>query len=160
MPPLIQLDDDSECSFPRREECVPTEAIRSVCFNDNATVVHEFERVTDQEDRENLWFTKDEYTIINARDYLISKLVIAGSFRETEEHTSRGLEKRSLKKGVGRISRAKVVNAVLDEQNRQIQRGLNDPGLVARVYILALGRARVDAMLRGTRGRGGSLGIA
>jgi hypothetical protein len=153
MPPLTctQLDDASESSFLSWEECVPAKAIRSVCFNDDATVVHEFERVADQ-DREKMWFTKDEYTIINVRDYLISKLVTAGSFRETEEHTSRGIEKRSLEKGVGRKSRAKVVNAVLDEQDYQFERGLNAPGLIAKVYILASLRARVeDPVLRGRR---------
>lgn len=101
-----------------------------VSFHDRVQII-EFEKPTEYT-RGIIWYRKDEYDIIKARNSLIVKMTKSGSFEESEEHSFRGLEHK-LKEGfrIRRLNKIEVLRAVIEEQERQVDCGVNDPELVA-----------------------------
>jgi hypothetical protein len=96
--------------------------------------VIEFE-ASDEMYKDSVWYSRDEYDIIKARNQLIVKMMKTGHFRESEDHTIRGLEHK-LKEGfrARRENKFNALNAVLEEQDRQIARGNVDSNVIAEKY--------------------------
>jgi len=142
MPPVAIPDDYSTTSSfsvkdPMAMKDAPPERRatrrRSVGFApEPENKVLEFEP---DEDAEQIWYTRDEYDIIKARNSLIIKMMKTGSFEETEEHTFRGLEHK-LKDGFKqrRENKFNALNAVLEEQDKQYNRGIHEPEVIAKAY--------------------------
>jgi hypothetical protein len=101
---------------------------------DSQVRVIEFE-ANDEMCKESVWYSRDEYDIIKARNQLIVKMMKTGHFRESEDHTIRGLEHK-LKEGfrARRENKFNALNAVLEEQDRQIARGNVDAVVIAEKY--------------------------
>jgi hypothetical protein len=135
---VVQFDDTSVSPICRI--CRPL----SVSFNDEANVSHEIERTVDDIQQDYLGYTFNEYDSIQfARDWLIVDSFAAGCFHESEQHTFRGLEYHD------QDVIASATYAVLVEQYRQRERGMNRPDLLATVSILASHCAKKEARLRG-----------
>jgi hypothetical protein len=118
----------------------------SVSFPSEAAVVHEFERISDEE-RGDIWYTAEEYKFIKLRDYFIIELKKVGTFQESEQHTFRGLERR-MKRHLLKKLRASAVAAVLLEQRLQKVRLEILPDLIAEVYKEAVGTKLGDIARR------------
>jgi hypothetical protein len=101
---------------------------------DSQVRVIEFE-ANDEMYKDSVWYSRDEYDIIKARNQLIVKMMKTGHFRESEDHTIRGLEHK-LKEGfrARRENKFNALNAVLEEQDRQIARGNVDATVIAEKY--------------------------
>jgi hypothetical protein len=131
---VVQFDDTSVSPI-----CRPS----SVSFNDEANVCHEIDCTLDDR-QQDLFRTLDEYESIQARrDWLIVESLAVGCFHESEKHTFRGLEYHD------QNVIASATYAVLDEQYRQRERGMNRPDLLATIYILASHYAKKEARLHG-----------
>ena len=125
----------------------------SVNFDDSSFVVHEIEKVTS--DRWfDVWYSKDEYDIIKARNSLIVKMKKAGQFQESEDHTFRGLEhKLKARFRDRRTNKHEALNAVLEMQDSAQSSEESKPERIAEVYLqmsrsaleIALGVGKVDA---------------
>lgn len=143
MPPVAMLDDASNASFSVKEgimkepQALDRRKVQRrhscVAFVGEHTIV-EFDKA-DEEIKEEIWYSKDEYDIIKARNKLIVKMMKTGKFEETDEHSFRGLEHK-LKKGFEerRSSKFNSLNAVLTEQDRQYSRGLRSADTIAEEY--------------------------
>jgi hypothetical protein len=132
---VVQFEDDISVS----PICRPS----SVSFNDEANVLHEIERTVDDM-QQDLGYTLNEYESIQfARDWRIVESIAAGFVYESEQHTFRGLEYHD------QDVIASAAYAVLDEQYRQRERGMNRPDLLATVSILASHYAKKEARLHG-----------
>uniref|UniRef100_A0A7S3P8S8 Uncharacterized protein n=1 Tax=Amphora coffeiformis TaxID=265554 RepID=A0A7S3P8S8_9STRA len=96
----------------------------------------------DEEMALRMWYSRDEYDIIKARNSLIVKMMKTGHFKESEEHTFRGLEHK-LKEGFRqrRANKFNGLNAVLEEQDRQYAKGITIPEAIAEKY----GRISIQA---------------
>lgn len=84
---------------------------------------------------EEIWYSRDEYDEVKTRNSYIVRLIKAGEFEENEEFSCRGLEHKL--KEVFRQRRANkfnALNAVLEEQDRQINRGITDDVLISSAY--------------------------
>jgi uncharacterized protein YbaA (DUF1428 family) len=105
-----------------------------------------------EEFREIFWYSRDEYDIIKARNSLIVKMMKTGHFKESEEHTFRGLEHK-LKEGFKkrRAHKFNGLNAVLEEQDRQYARGVTKPEAIAEEYRRISSSAAETAGVVGTR---------
>jgi len=95
--------------------CPPRRTVsrrRSVDFVKPSAVV-EIEKLN-EEDRDQIWYSRDEYDIIKARNSLIVKMMKKGSFVENDEHSFRGLEHK-LKEGFKqrRDNKFNALNCVL-----------------------------------------------
>lgn len=106
----------------------------SVDFVISSPQVEEFDRVA-EEDVQKLWYSRDEYDIIKARNSLIVKMVKLGEFEEGEDHSARGLEHK-LRDGSRqrKANKYNALNAVLIEQDRQYNRGTMEPKKIAKAY--------------------------
>jgi hypothetical protein len=106
----------------------------------------------DQELKEEIWYSREEYDIIKARNSLIVKMMKTGSFRESDEHTFRGLEHK-LKDGFKqrRSNKFAALNAVLEEQDRQMNRSLTKPDVIAEAYRRVSLNARETAFAIGLK---------
>jgi hypothetical protein len=107
----------------------------SVDFVDQAEFhVLEFEMYDDDE-RDLVWYTREEYDIIKARNSLIIKMMKAGTFEESNEHSFRGLEHK-LKDGFKKRRHHKfaALNAVLEEQDKQYNKSSIDQEIIASAY--------------------------
>ena len=154
MPPVAQLDDISTASFSvgglSKDSSEGTgrrvQRRRSVGFSGEAVVVHEVDKVSN-EIQHDVWFTKDEYDIIKARNSLIVKMKKAGQFKESEDHTFRGLEHK-LKSGfkARRAAKYNALNAVLEAQEHQIRKGEDFPELIREAYLEIAKQARELAL--------------
>jgi len=113
--------------------------------------VKEVERV-DDEARSMCWYSKDEYDIIKARNSLIVKMMKTGHFRESDDHSFRGLEHK-LKQGFKqrRANKFNALNAVLEEQDRQMSMGVAEPEKIARKYRRVSLNAAETAFVVGQR---------
>jgi hypothetical protein len=113
--------------------------------------VREFD-MHDEEFREVFWYSRDEYDIIKARNSLIVKMMKTGHFKESDEHTFRGLEHK-LKEGFKkrRAHKFNGLNAVLEEQDRQYARGVTKPEAIAEQYRRISSSAAETAGVVGTR---------
>lgn len=84
---------------------------------------------------ELIWYNRDEYDDIKQRNSEIIRSIKAGEFEENDEYSCRGLEHKL--KEVFRQRRANkfnALNAVLEEQDRQLSRGAGDPQLICAAY--------------------------
>ena len=84
---------------------------------------------------EFIWYSREEYDEIKGRNSQIVKLIKCGEFEENDQYSCRGLEHKL--KEVFRQRRANkfnALNAVLEEQDRQINRGIIDPHLISAAY--------------------------
>lgn len=113
--------------------------------------IHKYEKV-DDEIRHEIWYTTEEYDIIKARNSLIVKMMKAGNFNESEDHSFRGLEHK-LKEGYHqrRSNKFNGLNAVLEEQDRQYVRKFKDAIIIAELYRKVTQNARESAFLQGLR---------
>jgi hypothetical protein len=139
MPPFSPQHDDSISEL---SSTICKNDKTSVSFNVEANVLHEIERTVDDM-QQDLYYTLDEYESMQARDWLIRESIAAGFFRESEKHTCRGLEYHD------QDAIASAAYAVLYEQYRQRERGMNRPGALATVYILASHYVKKEARLHG-----------
>jgi hypothetical protein len=115
------------------------------------TSVYEYDGPTEEE-QVGVWYSRDEYDIIKARNNLIIKMMKGGTFKESDEHTFRGLEHK-LKDGFKRrrANKFNALNAVLEEQDAQFARGRADPDSIAEAYRLVSLSAKENAFLLGSR---------
>ena len=161
MPPVAsELDDISAAaSFyvisdkATIEQAPPRRTIsrrRSVDFTGESTVI-EVEK-PDEIEREQIWYSRDEYDIIKARNSLIVKMTKKGNFVENEEHSFRGLEHK-LKEGFKqrRDNKFAALNSVLEEQDRQYARGFKDYENIAHKYEQAVIDAKQLAFFLGIK---------
>jgi hypothetical protein len=104
----------------------------------------------DEDIKQTIWYNREEYDIIKARNSLIVKMMKTGSFRESDEHTFRGLEHK-LKDGFKqrRSNKFAALNAVLEEQDRQMSRSLTNPDVIAAAYSRVSLNARETAFAIG-----------
>lgn len=135
-------DDYSAASFSvasactsAKKSCIAKKGARrrhSLTFGDNN--VYEIDRADDAS-HDDIWYTKEEYEIIKARNRVLVKMKRSGKFEESDEHSFRGLEHK-LKDGNEQRKTYKfdALNAVLEEQDRQYNRGLKDAEDIARRY--------------------------
>jgi len=123
---------------------------RSVDFSGENKVI-EFEK-PEEEERENIWYSRDEYDIIKARNSLIVKMMKKGNFTENEEHSFRGLEHK-LRDGFKqrRDNKFAALNSVLEEQDRQYARGLKDDSNIAQKYEEVVINAKQSAFYLGMK---------
>jgi hypothetical protein len=140
--PSTCVDDYSTASFSVTENeltkppsCLSKKGMRrrhSLTFGEDN--VYEFDRL-DEASHEEIWYSKEEYDIIKARNKLLVKMKKCGKFEENDEHSFRGLEHK-LKTGSDkrRTFKFDALNAVLDEQDRQYARGLRDAENIALRY--------------------------
>jgi hypothetical protein len=145
----------SDC-WPRsslKSRCRITEPVRFAC--DECVVYNverwgEFDDDVDQEKKRinPIWYTRDEYDIIKARNSLIVKMMKTGNFDESRDHSFRGLEHK-LRAGFKqrRSNKFAALNAVLEEQDRQVSHGINDQGIIAEAYRLSTLGAKETAFL-------------
>jgi hypothetical protein len=141
MPPAAIVDDDcSTASFSVKDDLLHMKtarnsASRRIEFVDVSEFrIHEFDAFEDEE-RDEIWYSRDEYDIIKARNSLIIKMMKSGTFDESEEHSFRGLENK-LKEGFKkrRAHKFSALNAVLEEQDRQISKGTKDDEAIGEAY--------------------------
>lgn len=113
--------------------------------------VQDIERM-DEGTRTLCWYSRDEYDIIKARNSLIVKMMKTGHFRESDEHSFRGLEHK-LKEGFKqrRANKFNALNAVLEEQDRQMAIGIVEPETIARKYRRVSLNAAETAFVIGVR---------
>ena len=101
---------------------------------DSQVRIIEFE-ANDEMYKDSVWYSRDEYDIIKARNQLIVKMMKTGHFRESEDHTIRGLEHKLKERfRARRENKFNALNAVLEEQDRQIARGNVDATVIAEKY--------------------------
>jgi hypothetical protein len=105
-----------------------------------------------EDSKQDIWYNREEYDIIKARNSLIVKMMKTGSFRESDEHTFRGLEHK-LKDGFKqrRSNKFAALNAVLEEQDRQMSRNQGNPDVIAEAYRRVSLNARETAFAIGLR---------
>lgn len=111
------------------------------------SVIIEFDRL-EEEQRENIWYSQDEYDTIKSRNSLLVRMMKSGQFIEGEDHSFRGLEHK-LKAGFlqRRANKFNALNAVLEEQDRQYNRSVSDPDIIANAYRSVVDNARETACL-------------
>jgi hypothetical protein len=128
---------------------------RSVTFFDEYIILHKYEKV-DAEQREELWYTRDEYALISLRNLLTVDLLHAGCFEETEEQTFRGLEQCLTEDPEREFD---TVKAVLGEQHRQTATGVVHAGRIAQASRATSQNNRQIARVLGLRDGQVVLGI-
>ena len=153
MPPTYD-DDYSAATFSvsactsAKPSCLAKKGTRrrhSLTFGDNN--VFEIDRADDAS-HEDIWYSKEEYEIIKARNRVLVKMKRSGKFEESDEHSFRGLEHK-LKDGNEQRKAYKfdALNAVLEEQDRQYNRGLKDAEDIARRYRETASAAQETAII-------------
>lgn len=132
----------SRCSSRRRRPCV-------IKFDTSINETHEVETL-DELPVDSIWYTKEEYSVIKQYNAFIVRQVRSGQFIENEEHTSRSLEHK-LKEVHRKRRDAKfaALNAILEEQERQMRRGKYDPETIAAAYADVSRPCHEDAHTRG-----------
>jgi len=158
MPPVALYDDMTTSSFSvgkenkgEPEPLLKTLRRRHRVVFQGENVIQEFPRI-DAECKKDVWFCRDEYEVIKARNSLLVKMMKKGSFEEGDDHTFRGLEHKL--KAVFRQRRANkfnALNAVLEEQDRQFNIGTNEPEAIAVRYRRASMNARENAFAIGLK---------
>lgn len=111
----------------------------------NTTITHTVEHLADLPAMD-IWYSQDEYAEIKMRNSEIIRLIKSGQFMETSELSCRGLEHKL--KEVFRQRRAnkfEALNAVLEEQDRQICRGVVDPKKISAAYLTVSARCQAAA---------------
>jgi hypothetical protein len=105
----------------------------SVDFAGEHTVIEVEKHNVDMKD--DIWYSREEYHIIKARNSIIVRMMKTGRFEESDEHSFRGLEHK-LKDGYRqrRANKFNALNAVLEEQDRQFAQGVRDSENIAQKY--------------------------
>ena len=118
---------------------------------DQEVEVQDFEKLG-EDARTLCWYSRDEYDIIKARNSLIVKMMKTGHFRESDEHSFRGLEHK-LKQGFKqrRANKFNALSAVLEEQDRQMAIGIVEPETIAKKYRRVSLNAAETAFVIGVR---------
>lgn len=135
-----------------------SEGRRSVDFLDESNFeVLEFD-MYEVHERDSVWYTRDEYDIIKARNSLIIKMMKTGTFEESDEHSFRGLEHK-LKEGFKkrRTHKFSALNAVLEEQDKQYNKSTSDQEIIAKAYREVTLAAKEDAFENACRDAENSL---
>lgn len=119
---------------------------RNVDFSTDI-VTHEVEHMEDLPG-DLIWYSKEEYDMIKGRNSQIVKLIKSGEFEENDDYSCRGLEHKL--KEIFRQRRANkfnALNAVLEEQDRQINRGgaITDDTLICAAYQTVTMRCAASA---------------
>lgn len=112
---------------------------KSVSFHEtqlnHVLEIENLEQISEEE-RSMIWFSREEFNVIkNNYQEIILKMRNKELLRDTDEHCTRGLECRS--KAGSKRRRDTQVNgllAVLGEQERQQQDGLEEPETLAVMY--------------------------
>ena len=84
-----------------------------------------------------IWFCKKDFEDIKRSFATTLRLISYGEFKgDDEEHCSRGLEFRTRAGALQRRdNKWNALNAVLDEQDRQKELGINNDKLLSQIYI-------------------------
>jgi len=107
---------------------------RRVGFSDDIAT-HEVEHLEELASFEIIWYTKEEYDVIKQNNSHVVRLIKSGEFEENDEYSCRGLEHKL--KEIFRQRRANkfnALNAVLEEQDRQITRKIVNPESISLAY--------------------------
>jgi hypothetical protein len=110
---------------------------RSVSFCDKGHQCEEFEMYAEEE-HQVVWFSAEEYDEMKRGFEFTIFMMDAGCPEKVEddEHTTRGLEKRSEEGQWKRYERKRdYYNAVLDEQERQWEENIDDQNLISQVAV-------------------------
>ena len=115
-----------------------------VAFDDAKIVIHEFDQaVEDEAHKVELWYSDREYHLIKMMNRIIVKAVCRGSFKESNIHTSRGLERY----WNDSHSRWLYVAAALKTQESQYRQGFHHPELLAYKCISVSQRSKNAALI-------------
>ena len=97
-----------------------------------------------------IWYNAAEYSEIKSSYQLTLFMMENGELKETDEHTSRGLEYRTQQGAWARYENKRdAYNAVLDEQDRQWKADKDDHDALARIYLQHSTKCAVAASERG-----------
>lgn len=101
---------------------------------------------------EHIWYSKDDYDMIKSRNAFIVSMVKQGTFKESENHTFRGLEYK-LREGYKQRKWNKITSifAVLNEQEKQLSQNTRNPESIADIYRDATESARESARIYGIK---------
>ena len=105
-----------------------------------------------EEDIEQIWYSHYDYDDIKASFEYTVFMMDAGEAKtvENDEHTTRGLEMRTEEGAWARFEHKRdAYNAVLDEQDRQWNDGLDDPELISQCCLEVSRSAAKGALERG-----------
>jgi hypothetical protein len=167
MPPLLTREDDASFSSSVVDPQLPvTRPKSSVHFG--GVVVHEIQENMEITPREEIWYSKEEIRCIQLRDSLIVSLIQKGMFKESEEHTVRGLERwiqendqkrlrkvrgleRWIQKRDQKWLRKLTIDTVMYEQHRQLAGGKVNPDDIARASTRVTWKSRELALSQGRR---------
>lgn len=156
MPPVAAIDDHSVASFNVNDPVKPSPGGKmrrrhSVDFVGDKPKTHEFDCL-DEDEKGEVWYSRDEYDIIKARNSLIVKMMKSGAFEENTEQSFRGLEHK-LKEGFRqrRENKFNALNAVLEVQDRQYDKGQTCQEVIAQAYRRVSLNAKESAFMLGCR---------
>jgi len=110
--------------------------VKSVAFAEQ-NEVFEITHLDDMpaEDITAIWYDAEEYAEIKQSYQLTIFLMESDKLVEDDEHTSRGLEYRTQEGAWARYENKRdAYNAVLDEQDRQWKKDLDDWEAISKVY--------------------------
>jgi hypothetical protein len=102
------------------------------------------------EDIAEIWYSAAEYSEIKSSYQLTLFMMENGELKESDEHTSRGLEYRTQQGAWARYENKRdAYNAVLDEQDRQWKADKDDHDALGRIYLLHSTKCAIAAAERG-----------
>lgn len=138
----LSEDETSQTSaIPRKPSDEPSAEAKKVRFNLALNKEQEVERVIDMDSQliDAIWYNKEEYSAIKKEISPILKMLMKGRrVIENDAQSARGLEFRTRQGSFERQqNKSTSVGAVLLEQWRQRDAGLNDPSRLAKLYTLA-----------------------
>ena len=97
-----------------------------------------------------IWYNASEYSEIKSSYQLTLFMMENGELKETDEHTSRGLEYRTQQGAWARYENKRdAYNAVLDEQDRQWKADKDDHDALSRIYLHHSTKCAIAASERG-----------
>jgi hypothetical protein len=154
---VMRWSDDVSCSSGSVESrgIKKYAIVKALRFEDRMNRVHPIPHLDEMPESEikATWYTAEEYGEIKAAYQLTIFMMEAGEELKSDEHTSRGLEYRTQEGAWARYENKRdAYNAVLDEQDRQWQRDVDDHEEISRIYLqhsskcaeAAASRAAVD----------------
>lgn len=112
---------------------------RNIRFELTSNEIFLIPHINDMTDDEVLWswYEKHEYDQLKQDMIPIVKRMMKGDkIEETDDMTIRGLEYRTRKGAIKRQhNKVEAITAVLDEQDRQMDKNTNDPELLRQAYL-------------------------
>jgi hypothetical protein len=124
---------------------------KSVRFSDrNKTFpIQHLDDIPDKEVAE-IWYNASEYSEIKSTYQMTIFMMENGGLKESDDHTSRGLEYRTQQGAWARYENKRdAYNAVLDEQDRQWKADKDDHDALGRVYLQHSSKCAIAAAERG-----------